>query len=100
MTSVGADKTFAHSGAKLEFDPKSLPFNEGDRIADKYEVVRRVGTGGMAFVVAAKHGELGEIVAIKCLRPEFRADADLVERFAREAREWAKIENDHVVRFF
>jgi serine/threonine protein kinase len=100
MTSVGADKTFAHSGAKLEFDPKTLPLNEGDRIADKYEVVRRVGSGAIAFVVAAKHIELGEIVAIKCLQPGFRADAGLVERFAREARAWAKIENEHVARFF
>jgi len=100
MTSVGADKTFAHSGAKLEFDLKSLPFAEGDRIADKYEVIRLLGSGTMAFVVAARHVELDKIVAIKCLRPEVLADVDLVDRFAREAREWAKIENEHVASVF
>jgi serine/threonine-protein kinase len=99
MTSFGADKTFAHSGTKLNFDPK-LPFAEGDRIADKFEVIGLVGSGGMAFVVAARYLELNEIVALKFLKPEYLADTDLVERFAREARALAKIENEHVSRIY
>jgi serine/threonine-protein kinase len=98
MTSVGADKTFAHNGVKREFDAKLLPFGEGDLIAEKYEVIGLLGSGGMAFVVAARHVELDELVALKFLRPEFLTDTDLVDGFAREARASAKIENEHVVR--
>src|SRR6185295_10263451 len=93
-----ANKTSTHTGAKLEVDPKSLPFGEGDRIAEKYEMIRPIGGGAMTFVVAARHVELDEVVALKFLRPECRADSDLADRFASEARASAKIENDHVTR--
>src|SRR5712671_1328741 len=96
MTSVGADKTFAEKGAGLVGDPKSPPLGEGDRIGEKYEVIRVLGSGGMAVVVEAKNVEGGEVVALKFLRPEFLVDKDLVERFALAARAASKIENEHV----
>jgi serine/threonine-protein kinase len=96
MTGVGADNTPAHNGTQLGGGAKLLPFGPGDRIAEKYEVIRALGRGGVAFVVAARNVELDEIVALKFLRQEFLGDADLVDRFASEARASAKIENEHV----
>ncbi len=97
---VGADKIPAHSGGQPEVELASMPFREGDIIAGKYEVIRLLGSGGMAFVVAASHMELDEKVALKFLRPECLANEDLVASFAREARASAKIQSEHVARVF
>ncbi|HEY3666654.1 MAG TPA: serine/threonine-protein kinase [Polyangiaceae bacterium] len=77
-----------------------MPFAMGDVIAGKYEVLKLIGSGGMGYVVSAMHVELGEVVALKFLRPEALQIPELVERFAREARAAAKIRSEHVARVF
>ena len=77
-----------------------MPFAPGDVIAGKYEVIKLIGSGGMGYVVSAMHVELGEVVALKFLRPEALQIEELVERFAREARAAAKIRSEHVARVF
>jgi serine/threonine protein kinase len=58
----------------------------GDLIADKYEVTRILGQGGMGLVVAARHRELDDlIVAIKLLRPDLCDSQLLRTRFLRSA---------------
>jgi len=47
------------------------PFKIGDVIAGKYEITRLLGQGGMGVVVAARHRELGDLVALKFLRPSY-----------------------------
>jgi eukaryotic-like serine/threonine-protein kinase len=80
--------------------PFSMPFAPGQVINEKYEVVDLVGVGGLGFVIAAVHLELGEKVALKFLRPEALANAEAVGRFAREARASAQIQSVHVARVF
>jgi serine/threonine-protein kinase len=70
----------------------------GEVLAGKYRVERVLGTGGMGVVVAARHLELGQRVALKLLLPEGLDDAATVERFAREARAAARLESEHAVR--
>ena len=77
-----------------------MPFAPGDLIAGKYEVLKLIGSGGMGYVVSAMHVELGEVVALKFLRPEALQIEELVERFSREARAAAKIRSEHVARVF
>ena len=84
------------SASYLETGPLSVPFKTGDVIADKYEVVGILGSGGVAYVIAAIHRELGEMVALKFLRPESLAYEDVVARFASEARAVARIKSEHV----
>jgi serine/threonine-protein kinase len=72
----------------------------GDLIADKYQVERVIGEGGMGVVVAARHLELDERVAIKFLLPEALTNAEAVARFAREARAAVKIKSEHVARTY
>jgi serine/threonine-protein kinase len=74
-----------------------LPVHRGDVLAGKYEVDRVLGSGGMGMVVRAKHIQLGEMVAIKFLLPDF-GTVDRVARFEREARAAAKLKGDHVAR--
>jgi serine/threonine-protein kinase len=80
--------------------PLALPFALGDVIADKYELIKVIGSGGMGYVVSATHIELGHQVALKFLRPELLVHRDLVARFAREARTAVMIKSEHVARVF
>jgi serine/threonine protein kinase len=71
---------------------------EGDIIADKYRVEKVLGAGGMGVVVAARHVQLDERVALKFLRPEALGDEEAVARLVREARAAVKIKSEHVAR--
>ena len=70
----------------------------GDVLLGKYRVERLLGKGGMGLVVAARHLELGELFAIKLLLPTALAQAEVVERFVREARSSARLRGEHVAR--
>jgi serine/threonine protein kinase len=70
----------------------------GDVLLGKYRVERVLGQGGMGVVVAARHIELDERVAIKFLLPELIKHAELMQRFLREARSAVKIRSEHVAR--
>jgi serine/threonine protein kinase len=94
-------EAFPSSGLQaLSQEPLKIPFAVGDIVAGKYEVTGLLGSGGMGYVISAKHVELGEMVALKFLRPEALPHAELVERFAREARAAAKIRSEHVANVF
>src|SRR6266536_4883231 len=70
----------------------------GDILLGKYRVEGILGVGGMGAVVAARHLELNQPVAIKVLLPEMLEDPDVMNRFEREARASATIKSDHVVK--
>jgi eukaryotic-like serine/threonine-protein kinase len=74
------------------------PVTEGEILAGKYRVERVLGIGGMGVVVAAHHIQLDKRVALKFLLPEATTNAEVVARFAREARAAVKIESEHVAR--
>src|SRR6476659_438092 len=70
----------------------------GSILAGKYQVERVLGVGGMGVVVSAHHLQLDQKVAIKYLLPDALQNAEVVERFGREARAAAKIRGEHVAR--
>jgi eukaryotic-like serine/threonine-protein kinase len=78
----------------------SPPVSPGDLIAGKYRIEQILGSGGMAFVVAARHEDLGQLVAMKVLRPDLPDHDVAAGRFLREARAAARIQSDHVARVF
>ena len=59
-------------------------------IAGRFKIEREIGTGGMGTVYLATHLGLERPVAVKIIRREFAGDADVAERFLREARTMAK----------
>jgi len=61
---------------------------------DKYEVIRRLGRGGMGAVYLARDPDLDCLVAIKVLRD---ADEELLERFLREARAAASLHHENLI---
>jgi len=80
--------------------PFEMPFVSNEIVAGKYEIIELLGVGGVGFVVAANHIELGERVALKFLRPEMLIREDVVARFAQEALAAVRIKNEHVARVF
>jgi protein kinase-like protein len=66
-------------------------------LADEYDVQSEIGRGGMAVVFLAHDRALGRDVAIKVLPLAMTFDADLVERFQREARTAASLEHPNIV---
>jgi serine/threonine-protein kinase len=71
---------------------------EGELLAGKYRVERTLGAGGMGYVVAATHEQLGQRVAVKLLVPELCENEESVTRFLREARAAVRIQSEHVAR--
>src|SRR5688572_29422387 len=76
----------------------AVPVRPGDLLAGKYRVEQVLGAGGMGVVVAARHEQLDERVALKFLLPQCAAHPEVVARFAREGRAAAKIKSKHVAR--
>lgn len=70
----------------------------GAIIGGKYEVLRVLGAGGMGVVLAARHLELGQTVAIKVMHAELASETAAVKRFVREGRAAALLRSDHAVR--
>ncbi len=69
----------------------------GEIIDGRYRVERLLGTGGMGAVYEAEHIEIGKKVALKVLHPQFSRQADLVQRFRREARAASKVGHPNIV---
>lgn len=88
--------TFAYTSSETERTPGSLI---GSRLGD-YQVLRKLGRGGMADVFAARQLSLGRDVALKVLRSEYARDKDYVERFRREARAAAKLNHPNIVQVY
>jgi serine/threonine-protein kinase len=70
----------------------------GDRVDDKYTIVRLIGDGGMGTVYEARHERLGTLVALKFLHEDIAERPGLTERFLQEAKVAASIVSPHVVR--
>jgi chaperonin cofactor prefoldin len=72
----------------------------GDVIGGRYELLSRLGRGGMAEVFRAHDQRLGRQVAVKVLAPHLLADARSVDRFDREARAAASLNHPNIVNVF
>jgi serine/threonine protein kinase len=73
---------------------------EGDVVANKYQVDRVLGSGGVGFVLAARHVELGGYFALKFLKRRFLDDQAIVERFTREAKAACRIQSEYTARVY
>jgi len=86
--------------ADLLIEPTYDPVAPGDVVAGRYRIERTIAVGGMGVVVAARHQDLDQPVALKILRPEILGNDEAVVRFMREARIAARLQNEHVARVF
>jgi serine/threonine-protein kinase len=77
--------------------PVPLVDRTGHIVAEKYQLVRLLGAGGMGAVYEARNTWTQRRVAIKLLRPELTVDAEAEARFIREARAATAIAHPHIV---
>jgi len=66
-------------------------------ILGNYELLEEIGRGGFGTVYRATDRTLGRTVALKVLHPQLAADHEFIERFRREARLAAGLENPHIL---
>ena len=69
-------------------------------IAGRYELIEKIGDGGMAVVYKAKCRLLKRFVAVKILKPEFTKDIKFVENFRRESHAAASLSHQNIVSIF
>ena len=69
----------------------------GMYISDRYEIIDKVGSGGMADVYKALCHRLNRYVAIKILKPEYSTDAGFVQKFRAEAQSVAGLSHPNIV---
>ena len=72
----------------------------GTYLADRYEILDKIGAGGMSDVYKAKDHILGRFVAIKVLKAEFSDDRSFVTKFRTEAQSAAGLEHPNIVNIY
>ena len=70
---------------------------KGRLLGNRYEIIEKIGNGGMATVYKAKCHVLNRYVAIKILRDEFTTDEEFIKRFEVEAQSAASITHPNIV---
>ncbi|MFI5301615.1 MAG: protein kinase, partial [Polyangiales bacterium] len=78
----------------------STPHAAPTIVADRYEILGLLGTGGMGRVYRALDRELRETVALKMLNRDFVGSAEMVERFRQEVRLARRVTHRNVARTF
>ena len=73
---------------------------EGRIIGNRYEIIEKVGSGGMATVYKARDTILNRYVAVKVLRDEFTTDDEFIKRFNTEAQSAARLTHPNIVSVF
>jgi Protein kinase domain len=76
-----------------------IRFGPGSRIG-KYVLEQQIGHGGMAVVFRARDDQLGRMVALKIMAPSVASDAGFRQRFIRESRAAAAVDDPHIIPVF
>ena len=74
--------------------------NPGTYLQDRYEILGRIGSGGMSVVYKAKCHTLNRLVAIKVLKEEFVSDENFVSKFKMEAQAAARLSHPNIVNVY
>ncbi|MBN1230436.1 MAG: protein kinase [Anaerolineales bacterium] len=76
-----------------------MTFNIGENVG-AYQIIEKLGQGGMATVYKAYHARLDRYVALKVLHPAFTKDPNFQARFQREAQVVARLDHPNIVPIF
>ncbi|HIU77448.1 MAG TPA: Stk1 family PASTA domain-containing Ser/Thr kinase [Candidatus Pelethocola excrementipullorum] len=73
---------------------------EGTVVGQRYEIISRVGGGGMADVYKAKDHKLNRMVAVKVMKAEFKEDPTFITKFRKEAQAAAGLSHPNIVNVY
>ena len=74
--------------------------NPGTVLSGRYEILEKIGSGGMAVVYRGRDKKLDRYVTVKVLREEFIGDEEFIERFRSEACSAARLSHPNIVRAY
>ena len=77
-----------------------MKVEEGSVLGGRYEIIEKIGSGGMAVVYRARDRKLERYVTVKVLREEFTGDEEFIARFRSEACSAAKLSHPNIVRVY
>jgi eukaryotic-like serine/threonine-protein kinase len=90
-----------NTGSQGSFDDgPATSLEEGTLLADRYEILKLLGQGGMGAVYKAKDRELDRLVALKVIRPELAGHASILQRFKQELLLARKITHRNIIRIY
>src|SRR5690554_4676278 len=72
----------------------------GTKLVNRYQIIEKIGAGGMAVVYKARCTLLNRIVAVKILRQQYVVDEEFVRRFRREAQAAASLSHPNIVSIY
>jgi len=78
----------------------AVALEEGSVLAERYEILKLLGEGGMGAVYKAKDRELDRLVALKVIRPELAGQHSILQRFKQELILARKITHRNVIRIY
>ncbi len=85
---------------KLGVTDPSTSLEPGMMLGERYEILKRLGEGGMGAVYQARDHELDRMVALKVIRPELAGHPDILRRFKQELILARQVTHKNVVRIF
>jgi len=95
IQSEAADASFTKT---LETPKEKL--SRGTVFADRYEIIEKLGKGGMGKVYRVEDQKIKEEIALKLIKPEIASDKNTIERFRNELKLARKIRNKNVCQMF
>jgi Flp pilus assembly protein TadD/predicted Ser/Thr protein kinase len=100
VTGTGRERWATHprADAVAEQSPEALEI--GTVLANRYEIVRRIGEGGMGAVYQARDLELNRVVALKVIRPSLAKNPEILSRFKQELILARQVTHKNVIRIY
>jgi tetratricopeptide (TPR) repeat protein/predicted Ser/Thr protein kinase len=100
ITGTGDERWSPPSGSDPFPGPSPQAIKIGTVLANRYEILRRIGEGGMGAVYQARDRELNRVVALKVIRPSLATDPEILERFKQELILARQITHKNVIRIY
>ncbi len=72
----------------------------GSLLDGRYEILAKIGEGGMGVVYKARQVSIDRVIAIKVLNPQMAADQQWVQRFSNEARACSRLQHPNTIKMF
>src|SRR5579884_538945 len=99
MVVPASPSTIAPGAAASAARPAPVP-TPGDRIGGRYEIIQRLGQGGMGMVFKARDRELDRIIALKTIHPILASNPAVLRRFKQEILLARQITHRNVIRIY
>src|SRR4029077_8983649 len=85
---------------KLDARDPNAAIEPGVVLGERYEILKRLGEGGMGAVYKARDRELDRLVALKVIRPELASNPEILKRFKQEVILARQVTHKNVIRIF